>query len=326
MVGPELLSQHRFFASPHLDEAHARVARIFCEHRLEGDAEAPRGPTVVNHAPLAATSLNWFDYGRAVAIAPVPFERFYLLQIVLGGNARITDGPRSVAVSPGEATLIAPTEQVHMDWSADCTKLIIRIDRAAIERFAEQWIGGLLPRPLIFERHVAWRDSSIAMLRHTVDLIVADIEAGSGVLGHNRAAKRFEEAMFTALLLLQPSSLARELAGDASPAVPRAVKWAEDYMHANATQPITIADLVEASRVSARTLFENFRRFRGVTPMYFLRRHRLTQARAELLRAEEGASVTDIAVRWNFDQLGRFASFYRSVYGESPSQTLRRAR
>lgn len=324
MTGQERLRQHRFFTSPDLDEAHHHVARMFCEHRLHSAAPA-RGPTIVNHASLASTSLNWFDYGRAVEIEPVPFERFYLLQIVLSGGARIADHRGEIAVAQGDASIIAPTEQVRMNWSADCEKLIIRIDRVAIERFAEQWIDGNLPGPLLFDRCVAWNEPSTAMLRRTVEMIVEDVESGAENLRHGWAAKRFEEAMFTALLLAQPSNIARDLAGCASPAVPRAVKFAEEYILANATQQITIADLVSVSRVSARTLFENFKRFRGVTPMHYLRRHRLTQARAELLRAREGTSVTEIAVRWNFDQLGRFASYYRSVYGETPSQTLRRA-
>lgn len=322
----ELLTGHRFFASSDLDEAHTRVARMFCEHRLEPGSDTARGPTIVNHAKLSATSLNWFDYGRPVHIAPVPFDRFFLLQIVLAGTACITDPRREAHVKVGAASIVAPTEQVRMDWSADCAKLVVRVDRPALERFAEQWIGAMLSGPLVFDRVIAWRDASAATLRHTIELMVQDLATGAGVLGNAWAQKRFEEALFSALLLTQPSSLSRALDKGMSPAVPRAVKLAEEYMIANAAQPITMSDLVAASSVSARTLFDNFKRFRGVTPMYYLRRHRLARAREELLRGSEGALVTEIAVRWGFEQLGRFASYYRTVYGEAPSETLRRVR
>jgi AraC-like DNA-binding protein len=36
------------------------------------------------------------------------------------------------------------------------------------------------------------------------------------------------------------------------------------------------------------------------------------------------ASVTDIALRWGFNHLGRFSQLYRERYGEKPLATLRR--
>jgi AraC family ethanolamine operon transcriptional activator len=45
--------------------------------------------------------------------------------------------------------------------------------------------------------------------------------------------------------------------------------------------------------------------------------------RRELRAAEPGtARVTDVAMRWGFWQLGRFAVEYRALFGERPSQTL----
>jgi AraC-like DNA-binding protein len=48
--------------------------------------------------------------------------------------------------------------------------------------------------------------------------------------------------------------------------------------------------------------------------------------RADLLRADTDESVTRIAMKWGFRHLGRFAVGYRDRFGETPSQTRRRAR
>jgi AraC-like DNA-binding protein len=61
----------------------------------------------------------------------------------------------------------------------------------------------------------------------------------------------------------------------------------------------------------------------GTTPMEFLRRVRLERAHRDLLHGE--GTVTDIALRWGFPHLSRFARAYRAQYGVLPSET-RRAR
>ncbi|WP_420233116.1 AraC family transcriptional regulator [Pseudomonas sp. ABY48] len=58
-------------------------------------------------------------------------------------------------------------------------------------------------------------------------------------------------------------------------------------------------------------------------PMAYLRNLRLEQVHLELSRQQQDASVTDIAFKWGFAHLGRFAQEYKKRYGEAPSTTLR---
>ncbi len=67
-----------------------------------------------------------------------------------------------------------------------------------------------------------------------------------------------------------------------------------------------------------------FRRHRDCTPMEYLRRVRLHHAHQELLAAERAhTTVAQIAASWGFAHTGRFAVYYRQVYGQSPHSTLR---
>jgi AraC-like DNA-binding protein len=60
-------------------------------------------------------------------------------------------------------------------------------------------------------------------------------------------------------------------------------------------------------------------------PKRYLLPRRMHLARRALRQAAPAApSVTDIATRFGFWQLGRFAVEYQSLFGESPSATLRR--
>jgi AraC-like DNA-binding protein len=54
--------------------------------------------------------------------------------------------------------------------------------------------------------------------------------------------------------------------------------------------------------------------------MMYLRRLRLHHVRAELAaHSPDSVTVTMVAGRWGFVHLGRFASQYRQLFGETPS-------
>lgn len=60
-----------------------------------------------------------------------------------------------------------------------------------------------------------------------------------------------------------------------------------------------------------------------MAPTAWLRMRRLNLARQALLRARPGeTTVADVAMRYSFWHLGRFAEAYRTLFLESPSQTL----
>lgn len=96
------------------------------------------------------------------------------------------------------------------------------------------------------------------------------------------------------------------------------------FIDANADAGITVGDIADAAYVSVRTLNRAFHRYLGVTPVAYLRSTRLAGARHDLETAgSAGTTVTAVAVRWGFTDLGKFAAAYRDEYGETPRATLR---
>lgn len=93
----------------------------------------------------------------------------------------------------------------------------------------------------------------------------------------------------------------------------------------NLAMPLTVDDIAAAVEVSVRTIESHFMEDLDQTPTAYVRNRRPECVRADLADARpgSGATVTDIALRWGFTHLGRFATTYRSRYGESPSQMLR---
>ena len=74
------------------------------------------------------------------------------------------------------------------------------------------------------------------------------------------------------------------------------------------------------------TLHEAFREHLDTTPKAYLKVLRLNAARQDLLEGARGRRVTDVALDWGFVHFGWFSQDYRRLFGETPSQTLRRRR
>ncbi len=88
----------------------------------------------------------------------------------------------------------------------------------------------------------------------------------------------------------------------------------------------SLPELAAALGVSERWIRAAFRKEFGVAPAAYFRYRALNGAHRELLaRAPAETNVTETAMRWGFWHLGRFSGTYRWMFGEMPSETLRRS-
>lgn len=96
-----------------------------------------------------------------------------------------------------------------------------------------------------------------------------------------------------------------------------------DYVDATRRVP-SISELCVTAHVSERRLRDAFVSEFDEPPSRYFRAWALDEARRRLLAAEsDECNVTDVAVDLGCDHLGRFAAYYKQIYEESPSATLR---
>jgi AraC-like DNA-binding protein len=113
-----------------------------------------------------------------------------------------------------------------------------------------------------------------------------------------------------------------EVAAAMPPGLVRALAWLRAHLH----EPVRLDTLAQVAGSAPRTLETHFRQYLGATPLGWVRQMRLMRARRLLMESDGKASVTRVALDSGFTQLGRFAARYSRDFGETPSQTLRRAR
>lgn len=88
---------------------------------------------------------------------------------------------------------------------------------------------------------------------------------------------------------------------------------------------ITVSELCRETDIHERTLQMAFRTLADMTPGQYIRFRRLAACRRRLTEAfPDEATVSGIAMEFGFIYPSQFASYYRKVYGEKPSTTLRR--
>ena len=92
----------------------------------------------------------------------------------------------------------------------------------------------------------------------------------------------------------------------------------------NIGNPIYSAELANQLGVSVRTIHDAVLRYRGMSLHRYLRLRRLWLVRRQLLAGAE--TVKACALAFGFWHMGDFAHSYRFQFGETPSQTMAKAR
>lgn len=322
MVSEHPLSRYARFATSAVDEARDQVAKVYCDHLLDPVGSTREIGAWQNVVRLDSISVGAMSYGADVDISPGRLGGFYLLMLPYAGAADIEHGSRRATVTAKCGALLNPDDPTRMRWSADCSKIMVRIDRQALERQLSRMLEGAPVKHIVFDLATTM-DGAMARWWRVVRLLIEDLDA-SAHARHSLAASLHESLLLVSLLEHQPHNFSDRLAARCGSIAPRHVRLVEAFIEDNADKPLTIDDLVAVAGVSSRALFEGFRRFRGISPLAHLRAVRVRMVRERLLNPREHDTVTSVATQWGFYQLGRFATQYRQMFGETPSQTLRR--
>ena len=103
------------------------------------------------------------------------------------------------------------------------------------------------------------------------------------------------------------------------------VERARACMNETPDEPLSVADLCLRLGVSRRVLQYSFQETLDLNPVKFLRAMRLNGVRRALRKTDpRDDTVGNIAARWGFWHLSHFAADYKEMFGERPSDTLKK--
>lgn len=89
------------------------------------------------------------------------------------------------------------------------------------------------------------------------------------------------------------------------------------YLEQNYRDDVDVAQIAQRAGMSVSALHEHFKRATGLSPMQFVKRMRLHEARALLLR---GRGASEAAFEVGYSSPSQFSREFRRLFGASPSR------
>ncbi|MEN8184730.1 MAG: AraC family transcriptional regulator [Myxococcota bacterium] len=314
------------FHSDELERVREFLGHHFTEHLLRVQGQVQSVETVLRAVSVGDVSVNYVEFAEPVEIEQTVPEEIFMVGRPLRGELEVRNGSDYISGGPPRGAVLSMNRPNYIrGFTPDLQFRVVRLEREPLERQLSAWLGRELQDPVRFEFPLpADSDAGRAWWGYVEHLWANALNGTFAVSPLLLAeASRMTKAM---LLSLQVNNYTAALREGASAAAPFYVRRAEDYMHAHTGEVIGMEDLVAVSGVSARSLYAGFRRFRGTSPMAYLKWLRLDRAHTDLRNASPGeTSVREIALCHGFAHLGHFSTAYRRKYGQPPSETLRTA-
>ena len=232
-------------------------------------------------------------------------------------------GAHAMARHSARATVSGPVCSTVVRDAARGGDLVLSIRRTLVERALGAMLGRLPDATLQFDADFQWRDCDA--WHGLVEYLLACTSLALDVKRDRLLISHIEQLVVTTLLTVHSHNYSGAPSSRRGALLPRHVRKVQDYMQAYAHEELGVEAMADLAGVSVRSLYAGFKDFCGMSPMQYLKDVRLDRARSDLLGSAGHISVAGAAMRWGFGHLGRFSADYKTRFGESPSETLRRS-
>ncbi len=323
---PPALEPHGVYVASNPADAAAYGSDLLGTHRVRVDTADALDFTATYHAVLIRDiTLGYLQYSTAVRVEVRELGEDYLVIVPASGFSTITNNDRVADTTPVMAAIPHPQTSMVLECGADAAHLVVRINRDSLELHLGRLLGRTVDHRIEFDLALDLSAGSASRWNFAVQMLHAELFDPDSLLHDNVGLGQLEEFIMSSLLYTQPSNYSDQLAQPAGQTIRRAVRRSCDFIDRNLSDPITVQMIAAAADVSVRTLQNQFTEDLRQTPTAYVKNRRLERVRADLAdtRPGSGVTVTEIASRWGFTHLGRFAVTYKSRFGETPSQTLR---
>ncbi|MET0473431.1 MAG: AraC family transcriptional regulator [Mycobacterium sp.] len=319
------LNGHPVLRTSSLEEARDVVSEVYLDHRLHTDRPDDLD-VAMNAVEQRMFTAGFLTYGAQATLEMPPTEDCYHVNLTVEGvtHATRTDGGRATTEARRRGVILHPEQTNIVNWEPGAGQIILKVPRRSLESHLTELLGAPVQSAIDFDFGLDLSTPAGASLLASVEFFLQELDRPGGIADMPLARDQLESFIMSQLLVAGSHPYRGDMLAEPGQVKLGRLKPVVDFIEMNADEPLTPAELARAGNVSVRTLHASFQRCFGMSPMSYVRKVRLEHVHDELVsRHDPELRVTEVATRWGFFHLGRFAQQYKERFGESPSDTLR---
>lgn len=241
----------------------------------------------------------------------------FQLTIVLEGSVSFRSKEGVISLQRGEVSPINPAQMLRMKAAKGSRVASIKIPIGTLEEDAVH-LGYHLQQPGMAFRPRVFKLAQLGVLKHQI-LSLLDDEPS-----HAPEALQVQYRRYFSCLLLQRfennCNQFYKVIPCGNPKIEKIRQWVisdprKEY------KPLEIAAYINTSE---RSLYHLFKKEFGLSPRVYICQIKLEFIYRELKDFTNTKNITQVALEYGFNNLGRFSKVYRDYFGEPPSHTCRR--
>ncbi len=269
--------------------------------------------------------LSWRKFGEHLRMfAPLTSKNQYWFVFPAGGQVEFQTRRGSATVKEGTGAIILAREYltITVREAAAAIAVVITEDYFHAQLAAAhnvQLRDVRLPLPMTLSLDGPAAQALQQYLFQASDLV----DTNPAIVAYPMIAEEIARTLVSFLAGLDVVRTAAAAVGREGRTGPAYLERIEEAIRANPTQEIDVEQMAEIAGVTPRALFLTFKKYRGTTPMQWVKHYRLDLVRSELLNSEGQVNIAQVAARYGFFQGGHFSRYYAKRFGEKPSDTLR---
>jgi len=320
---PHPLKSHRLFDARSSNAVRDILIERYGANKFDVSYRKRRVRGIGSLLHLKEIDIGYLHFSER-AQASFPGAGFYRQQFAVTGGGRTRFGAQEFNVDQNFTGVVPFDANAEYEYDKNQSQIIFRVAEKAARHKLAALAGRPVGRNLEFAVSDEFSNPRQLRLRRLIRTFINEIDEDAKLSEFTCA--EFSQLLIVTFLVANRHNWSGLLEGEPAKAAPYQVRIIEEYMEANWDKPITIEELAEQTGVGVRNMFATFKKARGYSPMSFLQRVRLNQARDMLQSPTFLTSVLAVSLKCGFNNTGHFAKYYRQAFGELPSVTLAKAR